>query len=188
MEKRKQLLVRALQDSDENIRTLAAESLERLEIRGRLAFLEKVFETGDKMAKLRAVYALSNLRGAQVVSILLKASKDEIEDVRAAAVRVIGSIADKEVLPELIERLNDPSSIVERVVIDAISAYREPQTIVPLMQLLKTSKDPGVIERVLDAIGRTGDKRAEEAMSYFAVKGNFNMRCISLRSLGYMEV
>ena len=63
METRKQLLVRALQDSDENIRTLAAESLERLEIRGRLAFLEKVFETGDKMAKLRAVYALSNLRG-----------------------------------------------------------------------------------------------------------------------------
>ena len=188
MEKRKQLLVRALQDADENIRTLAAESLERLDIRGRVDFFSKILDTGDKMAKLRAVYALSNLRGPQIVSILLKAAKDEIEDVRAAAIRVIGNIADKEVLPDLIERLNDPSAIVGRVVIDAISTYREPQTIAPLMQLLKTSKDPGVLERALDAIGRTGDKRAEDAMSYFAVKGNFNMRCISLRSLGYMEV
>jgi hypothetical protein len=54
------------------------------------------------------------------------------------------------------------------------------------MQMLK-SKDQGVVERAIEVVGRSGDKRAEQAMLYFSVKGNINMRYRAIRALGVME-
>ncbi|MBI5560157.1 MAG: HEAT repeat domain-containing protein [Deltaproteobacteria bacterium] len=186
MDKRKQALVKALQEKDEAVRSAAAEALERLEIRARLVYLEKMVDSGEMIEKLRAVYALSNLRGQEVLRILVKASKDPLEDVRAAALRVLGKIGDKGVLSEIVERLKDPSLVVERVAVSALGSFRDPQILALLMQMLK-SKDPGVIENTLDVIGRIGDKRTEEAMLYFAVKGNAAMRASAIRALGMME-
>src|SRR3990170_3762012 len=83
MDKRKEILVKTLKDSDENIRKLAAEKLE----------------------KLRAVYALGRLKGQKVIQLLLKAIKDPIEDVRAAAIRVLGKMGDPRVMSPLTQCL-----------------------------------------------------------------------------------
>ncbi len=186
MDKRKEELVRFLRDEDEQIRTMAAEALERLEIRTKMDSFAELIASGGKVEKLRAVYALGNLRGLKVTTVLLPAVKDSIEDVRAAAVRVLGKFSDSRVLPNLVESLKDESHIVARVAIEALSNYREPQLLGPIMQMLK-SKDPGVVERAIDAVSRSGDKRAEQAMLYFAVKGNTNMRYRAIKALGVME-
>ncbi|MEE9614891.1 MAG: HEAT repeat domain-containing protein [Thermodesulfobacteriota bacterium] len=186
MSRRKEVLVKSLQDTNERVRAVAAEALERLETRARVADLVKLIETGGKLEKLRGIYAVGSLRGKEITDLLIKAMTDEVEDVRAAAVRVLGTFADSSVLPHLIERLKDESPIVERVAIEALGNYRDPQLLGPLMQMLK-SKDAGVVERAIDVVGRSGDKRAEEAMAYFAVKGNLDMRCLAIKSLGVME-
>jgi HEAT repeat protein len=186
MDKRIEVLVESLQDKDRNIRSLAAEAIDRLEMRDKLDFFDNLLTSGAKLDKLRATYALGNLRGQQVMSLLIKASKDPVEDVRAAAIRVLGRFSDRRLLPHLIECLKDPSPIVERGAIEAIYSYRDPQLVEPLMQMLK-SKDPGVVEMAIEAVGRSGDKKVEPAMLHFAVKGNTTMRYRAIRALGIIE-
>lgn len=186
MDKRKEALVKFLRDEDEHIRTMAAEAMERLEIRTKMDSFAELLSSGGKLDKLRAVYALGSLRGREVTTVLLTGVTDPIEDVRAAVVRVLGKVSDTRVLPNLVECLKDESPIVARVAIDALSNYKEPQLLGPIMQMLK-SKDPGVVERAIDAVSRSGDKRAEQAMLYFAVKGNTKMRYRAINALGVME-
>jgi HEAT repeat protein len=112
MDKRKAALVGFLIDKDEHIRILAAEALERLETRAKLDSFAEILTSGGKLEKLRAVYALGNLRGQQVTTLLLKGVKDPIEDVRATAVRVLGNFSDSRALPSLVESLKDESPVV----------------------------------------------------------------------------
>src|SRR3989338_9217361 len=106
MDKRKEVLVRSLKDTDEAIRKLAAEALEKVETRDRMETIEKFINQGEKMEKLRAVYALGRLKGQKVIQLLLKAVKDPIEDVRAAAIRVLGKMGDARLISPLVECLS----------------------------------------------------------------------------------
>ena len=187
MSNRKDVLVSSLVDNNDTIRIAAAEALEGLDIRAKILAIRKLIREGSKIEKLRAIYALGYLRGTQVESVLLEAAGDELEDVRAAAIRVLASFADSRILPHLLSKLQDESLVVVRVVIEALFNFREPQIVGPLMSKLK-SPDMGVVERAISAIGRTGDKRAEEAMLYYAVKGTSPIKAAALKALGMMEV
>jgi HEAT repeat protein len=186
MDKRKQVLIDALGDDDTSVRSFAAEALEKMEIRGMLDTLAARIESGEMLEKLRAVYALTDLKGEKIVGLLAKASKDESEDVRAAAIRVLGRTGDYTVLRELVEALGDDSPIVARTAVEAMAGFRDPRLLRPLMQSLK-SKDAGVVERALEVVGNLGDKRAEDAMVYFATKGNLKMRELAIKALGEMD-
>lgn len=186
MNNRKEVLVNSLVDANHSIRSAAAEALEGLDTRAKLLALRKLIKEGTKIEKLRAVYALGSLRGTQVESVLLEATTDDLEDVRAAAIRVIADFADSRILPHLLAKLQDESLVVVRVVIEALFNFREPQIVGPLMGKLK-SPDMGIVERAISAIGRTGDKRAEEAMLYYAIKGTSPIKSAAIRALGMME-
>ncbi|HHL39105.1 MAG TPA: HEAT repeat domain-containing protein [Deltaproteobacteria bacterium] len=187
MDRRKKVLVDALDDDDEHVRATAAEALERLDMRERMPVFERNLATGDKVTKLRTIYGISPLRGNDVLRLLVKAVKDPEEDVRAAAVRELGNHGDTRVLSTLVEALGDESPVVRRVAVEAITRFREPKLLGYLMKMLK-DRDPGVIERALEAIGRLGDKRAEEAMIYFTRKGRPAMKSLALKALGLMEI
>ena len=186
MDKRKEILLGAVQDKDEDVRKSAAEALAQLQIRDRLDFLEEKVGSGEMLEKVRALYALSELKGEKVVALLSIGVKDAAEDVRAAAARGLGLVGDTRALPHLVDLLKDPSPIVVRSALDAIAIYNEPRVLGPLIQALKNA-DAGVVEKAIEAVGRLGDKRAEEAMIYFAVKGNKHMKALALKALGLME-
>src|SRR3970282_2329369 len=118
MDKRKKIRVKTLKDSDENIRKLAAESLEKIKTRERMDTIEKFINSGEKLEKLRAVYALGRLKGQKAIQLLLKAIKDPIEDVRAAAIRVLGKMGDPRVMPALTEFLSDKTFVAKGVVVE----------------------------------------------------------------------
>lgn len=186
MDKRRQLLTTVLQDKNEETRKLAADALEKCETRVRLESLAKKIESAAMLEKVRAIYALTDLKGPRVVEILLKASRDPSEDVRAAAVRVLGRVADVTQIPQMLESLKDTSPIVQRVAIDILGSFRDARILGHLMHLLK-NPDSGVIERAIDVIARIGDKRSEDAMLHFAMKGNPKMRNIAVKALGEMD-
>lgn len=175
-----------LQDKDAEIRKSAAMAIEKLETRDRLQFLTKKIETGEMLEKVRAIYALADLKGASILGALITASKDPSEDVRAAAARMLGNSGDQNATAYLVAMLNDESNIVQRVVVEALSNYKGPALVDSLIKAM-TNKDPGVIERALELAGRIGDKRAEGAMLHFAEKGNTKMRCIAIKALGEMD-
>jgi HEAT repeat protein len=186
MDKRKETILNALRERDDSIRKSAAEALEKLDIRGRLDHLAKKIETGEMLEKIKGVYALNCVRGPRAVEILTKALKDPSEDVRAAVVRVLANITDPAVLQHLVEALKDTSPIVVRCALDALAGYKDPRLLGPFMQTLKHT-DPGVVERAIEVVGNIGDKRSEEAMVYFAVKGNPRMKALAVKALGEMD-
>lgn len=184
--KRKKILIQDLQSSDVEIRAISAEALERLQVRISLVYMSKVLAEGEMLDKIRTVYALSDLKGQEIIDVLAGALKDPSEDVRAATVRSLGSMRDEAVLSILVDALNDESPIVVRSVVDAIGRYTDRRVIGPLMRALK-SDDDGVVERAIEVIGSIGDKRAESAMLHFAVKGNRTMKSSAIRALGIMD-
>ncbi len=187
MERRREILLRALQSDNDAVRQASAEAMENLEIRERLPELERIITCeGTRIEKLRALYSLSRLRGQRVMSLAAKALSDDDEDVRATAVRVLGEIGDRRILPELVEMLKDRSDVVKRVTLDALANFREPKLVAPLLYALK-SDDPGVIERAIKLIARLGDSKAEQAILYFSVKGTTPARELAIRALGMME-
>jgi len=186
LQKRKNVLIQELQNSDTEIRALSAEALERLQVRTGLSNISKVLADGEMLDKIRVVYALSDLKGQDIIDVLADALKDPSEDVRAATVRSLGSMRDEAVLSLLVEALSDESPIVVRSVVDAMGKYTDRRVIGPLMRALK-SDDSGVVERAIDVIGGIGDKRAEEAMLHFVAKGNRAMKASALKALGIMD-
>jgi len=175
-----------LKDKSDEMRKLAAEALEKCETRARIDALAKKIETAEMLEKVRAIYALTDLKGPRVVEILLKAAKDPSEDVRAAAVRVLGRVADITQIQQLVDALKDTSPIVQRVAVEVLGSFRDARLLGHMMQMLK-NPDAGVTERAIDVIAPTGDKRAEEAMLHFAVKGNAKMRAMAIKALGEMD-
>lgn len=186
MDKRKEILLDALKNEDEQVKKAAAEALEMLQARGRLADLAGQIESGDMLEKINTIYAVAALKGQGVTAILAKALKDPSEDVRAAAARALGESWDNSVLQPLVESLGDASPMVVRSVLKALESFRDPRLLKPLMQVLK-NPDAGVVELAVEAIGRLGDKRSEEAMLYFAVKGNKRMKELAIKALGVMD-
>ncbi len=186
MDKRKETLIAALRDGDEAVRKAAAAALENIEARERIDHLAKKIESGEMLEKIKGVYALNGLKGPKITEILVKAAKDPSEDVRAAAVRVLSNLSDGAALQQLSEALQDSNPIVVRCAIDALAAYRDPRLLGSFMKVLKHT-DPGVVERAIEAVGNIGDKRSEEAMIYFAVKGNQRMRGLAMKALGEMD-
>lgn len=186
MDKRKEILITALQENDEDIRKRAADALEKLEVRSRLEAVEKKLSAGEMLEKIRAVYALTDLKGPKIAELLAMASKDSSEDVRAAAVRVLGNFGDASALAPLVELLKDPNPIVVRATVEALLNFRDSRLLGPLMHTLK-HQDTGVVERAIEAVGRFGDKRSEEAMIYFASKGNPKMKGLAIKALGEMD-
>ena len=186
MNKRKEILIAALKDADADVRKAAAEALEKLEARERLDALAKKIESGQMIEKVKVIYALSDLRGPRVAAVLSAALKDPSEDVRAAAARALGTMGDTSVLQALVDALKDASPIVVRAVVEALSGFKDQRLLGPLVQALK-HQDSGVVERALEAVARFGDKRAEEALVYFASKGNPKMKSIALKGLGVMD-
>lgn len=187
MSNRRDILLGALKDADSQVRKAAAEALEKLQARERLDALEKKIETGEMLEKIRIIYALSDLRGPKVAEVLSRALKDPLEDVRAAAVRALSTLGDPAALPQMVESLKDQSPVVARAAVEALSVFKDPRLLGPFMQMLK-HKDSGVVERALEAAAAIGDKRAEEALVYFAAKGNPVMKVIALKGLGSMDI
>ncbi|HLC17903.1 MAG TPA: HEAT repeat domain-containing protein [Thermodesulfobacteriota bacterium] len=186
MDKRKEVLIKDLQNGERDIRTLSAEALERIQIRQNLARLVKTIESGEMLEKINALYVVADLKGRKIIEIIVRGFKDPVEDVRAAAARALGSMDDNRVLSPLVDALTDTSPIVLRSAIEALSRYNDIRLVGPLMKMLN-NEDSGVVEKALEVIGRIGDKRSEQAMLYFAIKGNKKMRALAISALGVME-
>ena len=135
--KRRQAIIPLLKDPSPEVRQAAAQALETLEAAGSL---EEVFERlkrGDRATKIRAIYALGRIGGQQVLPILLYCAGRSEEDIRYAAIKVLGELARPEALALLVEKLQDPSPEVRAVTIEALAQYRDASLVPSLIPFLE---------------------------------------------------
>jgi len=96
-----------LQDDNNRVKGTVATVLGRLGHPTVAAYLERLLDDHRISVRESAVYALSNIRGAAYVDLLLKALRDPFEGIRLRAVQGLGRQKDPRTLPFLKDLLND---------------------------------------------------------------------------------
>jgi HEAT repeat protein len=91
--KRRDALSALLTDPCEEVRTAAAEALERLEGIGSLSEVLEALKKGDLGTRVRCLYALGRIGGEEVLPALLYCASRPEEDIRSVAVEVLGDLS-----------------------------------------------------------------------------------------------
>ena len=124
--KRREVLSALLTDPCEEVRTAAAESLERLEGIGSLPEVLEALKKGDLGTKVRALYALGRIGGEEVLPALVYCASRPEEDIRSVAVEVLGVLGLPGALPVLQERLKDSNPAIRAKAIAALGNFKPP--------------------------------------------------------------
>lgn len=159
--KRKELLIRMLKDSDEEVRSAAADSLQRIE---RVQSLDEVLEQlkkGEIPEKIRAIYALGAIGGEKVLKPLVYCASRPEDDLKAAAIDVLGNLAHPSTVPLLLGKLKDDNSGIRAKAVKALGNFAD-RTLAPhLLPFLDAGDGLTDVEAVL-ALAKTGDPLLEE--------------------------
>jgi HEAT repeat protein len=152
MEDRRKALINLLKDPREEVRRSAAEALERLEGLSNFTSLVEKYRTADKPTRLKVIYAFGKIRADGCLPILIHALRSDDEDTRAAAVRVLGEIADPKSLQPLIALLKDPSPTIQTLVVESLAGFRH-QGIAPHLLPLIQHENKHMVIAALNTLG-----------------------------------
>ncbi|MDX8551866.1 HEAT repeat domain-containing protein [Methanospirillum sp. J.3.6.1-F.2.7.3] len=140
-------LMKALADDDRCVRETSAEALGHL---GDIAIPDIIQNLNDNNWKIRlgSIVALRVSSGS-VPSLdpILKCLSDESPFVRREAVKTLGRIGDRTIIPYLIQALKDSDSGVRLRGVRGLVKLGEPEEIIPV--LIRYSQDPDGAVRVL---------------------------------------
>ncbi|TVP74932.1 MAG: HEAT repeat domain-containing protein, partial [Gemmatimonadales bacterium] len=95
---------------------------------------------------------------------LAEALEDPAPEVRARAAFALASVQDEGARQALERRLDDPEPRVRRDVVFALGQLPLESSEPLLLELFRTEEDPGVRERVLEALGKGGGPEAARAL------------------------
>ena len=104
-------LIKALKDSDKDVRKAAAEALGKIGDKSAVPALIKALKDGYWQVRTAAAAALGKIGDKSAVPALIEALKDKDSDVRTAAAEALGTIGDTRAVPALIEALKDWRSV-----------------------------------------------------------------------------
>jgi len=159
---RRRALIRLLKDPEEEVRRMAASALERLDGMNNLPMILERYKRGDKVTRLRAIYALGKLGTDECLPALIHALDNDLEeDVRATAIRVLAELKDLRTLPALVLRLNDPSPTIQTMIAEALGNFRHKNLAQRLIPLLRKENKYLVIA-AMESLGRMNAVEAME--------------------------
>jgi HEAT repeat protein len=119
--RRIQALQALLKDQEPEVRAAAAQAIEQLEGVSSLDEIIFSLKKGDTGTKIRAIYALGLIGGEKAVAPLIYCAGRPEDDIRSAAVEVLGSLKTPAALPVLLERLDDSVAAIVARAIAALS-------------------------------------------------------------------
>jgi HEAT repeat protein len=166
-------LTEALKDQDAGVRVQAAATLGRIDPKRTetmLAFIIRILREGESRDRLRAAYALGDLKSEAALAPLGKAVEDDNEEVRSAAVSALRKFGAKAApaVPALIRALSDRSHPVRAEAAEAL-AHIGPTAKPAVRALMDALSDdePDVRWLAAMALGAIGPeaKRAERILT-----------------------
>jgi HEAT repeat protein len=129
-----------LKDPAAEVRTAAAEAIEKLEALSTVDEILAALKTGDMGARIGAIYALGEIGGEKVLPPLVYCARRSEVDIRSAAASVLGRLALPAALTVLEELLDDDNSTVQGHAIAALQNFRvTPEIFIKLRTFLNTS-------------------------------------------------
>jgi len=134
-----------LKDSVLEVRTAAAEAIEKLEATSSVDEILATLKTGSMGARIGAIYALGEIGGEKLLPPLLYCARRPEVDIRSAAVAVLGRLALPAALPVLVELLGDESPTVQGRAIAALLNFPVTPEILNKLRTFLNASD-GVLE------------------------------------------
>jgi HEAT repeat protein len=186
MEERRKVLIQLLRDPHEEVRRSAAEALERLEGLQNLDTLIQKYRSGDRVMKLRVIYALGKLRADTCLPVLIHALASEEEELRAAAIRVLGELGDARTLQALVAGLNDPSLTIQTLTVEALANFHH-QQLVPLIVPILERENKYLVMAALHTLAKLNAAGALEAIIRLTGHGDADIRKTAAAVLGEIE-
>ncbi len=181
------LIVRALADTDTEVRLVAAQSAIRLRVP---AALDGVLPwLGDRDPRLR-IAACEVARAVpdapRTVPPLARALGDSDASVRVAAADALGSQSSTDAVAPLLGKLDDPSPTVRIQIARALARLGDGRAVEPLAGKVQDSV-PEVRQAVARALGELGDLRATQALLLQLRDGVQEVRVEALGALGRLR-
>lgn len=134
-----------LKDPVLEVRTAAAEAIEKLEATSSVDEILATLKTGSMGARIGAIYALGEIGGEKLLPPLLYCARRPEVDIRSAAVAVLGRLALPAALPVLAELLGDESPTVQGRAIAALLNFPVTPEILNKLRTFLNASD-GVLE------------------------------------------
>lgn len=105
-------LVRALEDTETNVRICAIQSLGEIGDEKALEALALCLKDSNSAIRRHAAGSLGLIKDKRVIAVLVQALQDKDDDVRWHAVESLGETGDEAAIEPLIEALDDRSGLV----------------------------------------------------------------------------
>ncbi len=157
------LIVVALKDRDNEIRTIAYESLSKIGTPKSIEVLIKASNNKDPDTRSYAIRALKNIAPSQAMPVLRKAIDDVSPEVRQSAAHNLGEIGTDEAIDLLMKAANDPDLGVRS---NAVYAMGETGNIRVREVLYTAIKDDNEGMKLigLEALGKVGGSRVTDEL------------------------
>src|SRR6185369_4386769 len=151
-----------LKDARQEVRTAAAQAIERLEGSSAFEDLMISLKKGNTGTKIRAIYALGEIGGDRVVAPLIYCAGRPEEVIRAAAVEMLGRFTIPAVLPVLLERLDDVNSAIQARAIAALANFPSSPELCERLRHFLGKQDGALEAEAALALARLGDQESVE--------------------------
>lgn len=140
-------------------------------------FIEKwvsyLHQSDREMSRIAAT-KLGSTHNPLVVPDLLQTLTNRPDDVRIAAVRALGEIADANAVPHLIQLLTDSNTMLASAAAESLGQIRDPSAVKPLTEVLKEYKaqsprlaNRGLYMAAIYALQQIGTKEALRAVEQY---------------------
>jgi HEAT repeat protein len=158
------VLIPLLRDADPDVRAEAARSIEHLEVVNDIDEILHALKTGATGTRIAAIHALGEIGGKKVIAPLIYCAGRPEADIRAAAVEMLGRLAEPSSLPVLLERLDDQISAIQSRAISALSHFPASDALyAKLRPFLKVYNGDLEAEAAL-ALARLGDQASSDTI------------------------
>ncbi|MCZ8053729.1 MAG: HEAT repeat domain-containing protein [Microcystis sp. LE19-12.2C] len=157
-------LLKALEDSDEDVRGNAVEALANIGSETAIPGLLKALEDSHEYVRRKAAEVLAEIGSETAIAGLLKALEDSHEYVRGKAAFALGNIGTETAIPGLLKALEDSDRYVRWNASEALAKIGSETAIAGLLKALEDSdrfvRSRYVRRRAAAALGKIGTETA----------------------------
>jgi HEAT repeat protein/DNA polymerase III delta prime subunit len=176
-------LLKLVEDSDYNVRKIAAEALGEIGSDRAIPALLKLVEDSNYSVRCFAANALGEIGSERTIPALLKLVEDSNYSVRRRTVEALGKIGSERTIPALLKLVKDSDSYVRWSAANALDDIGYDGANSALLKLVKDS-DYDVRRSAAEALGKIGSERAITVLLKLVKYSESSVRRSAAEALG----
>ncbi|WP_017297909.1 HEAT repeat domain-containing protein [Nodosilinea nodulosa] len=176
-------LLKALENSDSDVRMSAAEALGQIGSEAAIPSLLKAIENSDSDVRWSVAEALGKIGSEAAIPSLLKALEDQDPNVRVSAAEALGKIGSEVAILGLLKALGEQNLYHQGVVAEALVKIDSKVVIPDLLKALE-NQDSNVRGSAAEALGQIGSEAAIPGLLKALEDREFYVRGSAAEALG----